>query len=37
MQKGGADDPIHRAAMEMWTQTDLWAQGGRRGWNKWRE
>ena len=29
MQKDGADDPIHRAAMEMWTQTDLWAQWGK--------
>ena len=30
MQKEGADDPIHREAMEMQTQrTDLWAQWGK--------
>ena len=29
---------ICRAAMEMQTyRTDLWTQGGRRGWDEWRE
>ena len=38
IQKNGVDEPICREGMEMQIQrTDLWAQWGRKEWDKWRK